>query len=288
MAAPWFAVEEISSRTWLIAEPGHVNCFVIEGDDRAVLVDTGLGIADIEAAVCEITDRPVLVVNTHSHTRHRGGNWQFAEVAAHPLGEATLTTAVLSDELADYVSVAQERVDAYERIRGDDQRYFHLFTDATAIRRLPPEAYVWQVPAGPPPLRLADRQLLELGGRALTVLFTPGHSPDSLCLLDEHDGLLFAGDTLITGDFRAHTADTELELYAGTLRALDKEFGDSLRAIHPAHASRYRAEPRLLRAAADAFEAILGGSRGEPWTDLAGRPVLRHGFVDFAVLTPPA
>ena len=43
----WFAVEEVEAGTWLVGEPGHVNCFLIAGSERAVLVDTGLGIADI-------------------------------------------------------------------------------------------------------------------------------------------------------------------------------------------------------------------------------------------------
>lgn len=283
----WFAVERLASRTWLVAEPGHVNCYLVEGDELAVLVDTGLGLVDVAGVVQSLTSKPVLVVNTHSHSDHRGGNWRFADVAAHPLAAGALCSAVPAEQLADYLTVAREQLAAYAAARSADDRFFHLFTSATRPRALPPDADAWTVPAGPPPKPLVDGQRVDLGGRTLIVLHTPGHSPDSLCLLDERAGLLFAGDTLITGDFWAHTPDTDLEVFAATLRGLADTLTGSLHAIHPAHTLRYRVEPAFLERAADAFEAIVSGrSSGAPGADLLRRPALRHEFADFTVLRP--
>jgi glyoxylase-like metal-dependent hydrolase (beta-lactamase superfamily II) len=283
----WFACDELAPRTWLVAEPGHVNCYLIEGDELTVLVDTGLGIADVRSAVRSFTDRPILVVNTHGHSDHRGGNWRFDDVAAHPLAAEALTSPVPAPQLAAYLVVAREQLAAYENARADDDRFFHQFTATTRPRTLPDDADAWAVPAGPAPKPLADGQRIDLGGRSLTVLHTPGHSPDSLCLLDEHAGLLFAGDTLITGDFWAHTPDTDIEVFAATLRRLADDLAGSLQAIHPAHTLRYRVEPAFLDRAADAFEAVAGGrSAGTPGRDLLRRPALRHEFADFTVLRP--
>jgi len=283
----WFATEEVEPGTWLVSEPGHVNCFLAEGTERAVLVDTGLGIADIGSAARQLTGKPILVVNTHSHSDHRGGNWRFTNVAAHPLAAGTLTGPVDKDQLAGYLEVACEQLAAYQRAREADDRFFHLFTATTRPRPLPEEASHWAVPGGPAPTPLADGERIDLGGRELTVLHTPGHSADSLCLLDERAGLLFAGDTLITGDFWAHTPDTEIEVFAATLRRLADQLAGWLSAIYPAHTLRYRARPGLLAAAADAFEAIVDGtSAGTPGGDLLGRPASRHEFAEFAVLRP--
>jgi glyoxylase-like metal-dependent hydrolase (beta-lactamase superfamily II) len=283
----WFATEEVESATWLVGEPGHVNCFLIEGAERAVLVDTGLGIADVRAAAERLTDKPVLVVNTHSHSDHRGGNWRFTDVAAHPLAAAPLAQPVGRDYLTGYLRVAREQLAAYQRTREADDRFFHLFTATSRPRPLPADADGWSVPSGPPPAPLADGERIALGGRELTVLHTPGHSPDSLCLLDERAGLLFAGDTLITGDFWAHTPGTEIEGFAATLRKLADELAGQLTAIYPAHTLRYRARPSLLTAAADAFEAIVDGtSVGTPGADLLRRPASRHEFAEFTVLRP--
>jgi glyoxylase-like metal-dependent hydrolase (beta-lactamase superfamily II) len=283
----WFATEEVEPGTWLVSEPGHVNCFLVEGTERAVLVDTGLGIADIGPAARQLTDKPILVVNTHSHSDHRGGNWRFTDVAAHPLAAGTLTGPVDKDQLAGYLEVAREQLAAYQRAREADDRFFHLFTATTRPRPLPEDASRWAVPGGPAPTPLADGERIGLGGRELTVLHTPGHSADSLCLLDERAGLLFAGDTLITGDFWAHTPDTEMEVFAATLRRLADQLAGWLSAIYPAHTLRYRARPGLLAAAADAFEAIVDGtSAGVPGGDLLGRPASRHEFAEFTVLRP--
>jgi glyoxylase-like metal-dependent hydrolase (beta-lactamase superfamily II) len=287
MTDDWFVFDRLDPGTWLVGEPGHVNCFLIEGAEAAVLVDTGLGLADIKSAAGKLTDKPVLVVNTHSHSDHRGGNWRFSDVAAHPLTAKTLTEPVAPDYLAGYLAVAREQLAAYQHAREADDRFFHLFTGTTRPRPLPADADGWTVPPGPAPKPLADGRRIDLGGRELTVLHTPGHSPDSLCLLDERNGLLFAGDTLITGDFWAHTPDTEIEIFAATLRALADQLADQLIAIYPAHTLRYRAEPPFLRQAADAFEAIIDGtSAGTPGTDLLRRPALRHEFAQFTVLRP--
>ncbi|CAO5155807.1 Zn-dependent hydrolase, glyoxylase [Frankia sp. AiPs1] len=287
-AADWFALHPLAARTWLVAEPGHVNCFLVEGDERAVLVDTGLGLADIHAAARTLTDRPILAVNSHGHDDHRGGNWLFDDVAAHPDAARALTEAVPAERLAAYLRVAREQYAAYVRLRDDDGRFFHQFTAETTPRPVPPAADAWTVPAGPAPGPLRDGQRLDLGGRELTVLHTPGHSPDSLCLLDERAGLLFAGDTLITGDFWVHQPDAAIEMYAATLRALHHRVDGAVREIYPAHTLRYRVGPDFLRRAADAFEQVVAGRvRGRPGTDLLRRPVQRHDFADFSILRPP-
>lgn len=285
--ADWFALRPLAARTWLVAEPGHVNCFLIEGDERAVLVDTGLGLADIHAAARTLTDRPVLAVNSHGHDDHRGGNWLFDDIAAHPAAAPAVTSAVAPQRLAAYLGVAREQYAAYRRRRADDERFFHQFTAETTPRPVPPAADAWTVPAGPTPAPLTDGQRLDLGGRELTVLHTPGHSPDSLCLFDERAGLLFAGDTLITGDFWVHQPDAAIEIFAATLRTLHQRLAGSIREIFPAHTLRYRVGPDFLRRAADAFDQVVAGrAPGRPGTDLLRRPALRHDFADFSILRP--
>jgi glyoxylase-like metal-dependent hydrolase (beta-lactamase superfamily II) len=283
----WFSLEQVESATWLVSEPGHVNCFLIEGTERAALIDTGLGMADISAAVRRITPKPALAINTHSHSDHRGGNHHFADVAAHPLAARALASPVDPGYLADYLKVARDQLAAYHRAREADDRFFHLFTATTRPRELPDDADDWAVPAGPAPVPLYDGERIDLGKRSLTVLHTPGHSPDSICLLDERGGLLFAGDTLITGDFWAHTPDTEIEVFAATLRTLAEDLAGQLSVIYPAHTLRYQAGPELLSAAADAFEEVLSGSSaGVLGTDLLLRPAIRHEFSEFAILRP--
>lgn len=68
---------------WSIEDKG-VRCFLLEGAQEAVLVDTGFGTGDILAAVRSVTDKPVFVVITHADSDHIGCNAQFERVYMHP------------------------------------------------------------------------------------------------------------------------------------------------------------------------------------------------------------
>lgn len=289
---PWFVTRRLRDGVWVIAEPWHIYCFLVVGTERAVLVDTGTGIADISVPVRRLTDLPVLVVNSHAHDDHRGGNVFFADVAAHPVACARLAAPVPADRVGAYLTVTAEQIAAYATARALDDRYFHLFTGDAAPRPLPPGVRAdtaAAIGAGPAARPLADGDVLDLGGRTLRVLHSPGHSPDSLCLFDDRDGLLFVGDTLITGDFWAHTADTDLVAFTASLRRLDGELAGQVSRVMPAHTRSCEAGPHLLRDAADAIEAVRAGhSTGEPGVDLYGRPVLRHRFPEFNILRPAA
>ena len=90
MASSWFATREHQAGVWLVAAPPHVNCFLVTGRDRAVLIDTGLGIGEMHREVAALTDLDVVVVNTHYHWDHVGGNDGFADIAIHELGAEKL------------------------------------------------------------------------------------------------------------------------------------------------------------------------------------------------------
>ena len=73
----WFTVEQIDSRTFAISEYRHweeTHCYLLCGMDKALLIDTGLGVANIREAVDELTDLPVTAVTTHVHWDHIGGH----------------------------------------------------------------------------------------------------------------------------------------------------------------------------------------------------------------------
>ncbi len=66
----WFATEKIDEDTFAISEYRHweeTHCYLVCGSKQAVLIDTGLGIANIKNIVDSLTDLPVTVVTTHVH-----------------------------------------------------------------------------------------------------------------------------------------------------------------------------------------------------------------------------
>lgn len=70
-----------------------------------------------------------------------------------------------------------------------------------------------------------DGFTFRLGGRALTVVASPGHSVDGMVLADMDNGLLFTGDTVYPGPLYAHLAGADgAEQYAATLDMLARRF----------------------------------------------------------------
>jgi glyoxylase-like metal-dependent hydrolase (beta-lactamase superfamily II) len=86
----WFEVYEIASNLFAFCETRHyenTTVSLIIGPEKAALIDTGSGIGNLRKAIAEVTDKPVIVINTHTHLDHLGGNRQFDEIAMfdHPL-----------------------------------------------------------------------------------------------------------------------------------------------------------------------------------------------------------
>src|ERR1700756_4725011 len=76
----WFEVYKVAPGVFAIYEPHQaeeVISYLIVGNKQAVLFDTGMGIANIRRVTSQLTSRPVVVLNSHTHDDHVGGNWQF-------------------------------------------------------------------------------------------------------------------------------------------------------------------------------------------------------------------
>jgi glyoxylase-like metal-dependent hydrolase (beta-lactamase superfamily II) len=284
----WFQTRQLHAGVWLVAEPSHVNTWLVAGRERAVLLDTGLGIAPIRPAAEALTDRPVSVLNTHAHFDHIGGNHEFDEIAIHELGAPALEQEVPPALLADYLDYTRRLLAAAHDYRRTDRALFHLLSPDSNPRPLPEgfEPASWRIPASRATRTLRDGERVDLGGRELTVLHTPGHSPDSICLLDERDGLLFAADTISTGPIYAQLPDSDLGAFAASTRRL-AALVPELRSVLVHHFGRITVEPSFLTAVADAFETVCAGERpSAAATDCLGRDVREVRFGGFSILLP--
>lgn len=179
----WFEVRKIAPNVHLIQEVGQVNAYLIQGSDHAALIDSGLGIGDIHSIVERLTSLPVTVLNTHGHWDHVGGNSAFEQVGIHPLEEEQLAAPHIPDQFRRYLLQLEEG--GYSPPRTVEMRTFEPR----------PSRATFHVEQG---------QMLDLGGRQLMVWHTPGHSPGSVCFVDEAERLLFAGDSLYEGAIYLH------------------------------------------------------------------------------------
>jgi glyoxylase-like metal-dependent hydrolase (beta-lactamase superfamily II) len=207
----WFETLLIAPGLHRITEGGMAHAYLVQGDDWAALVDSGYGIGDIAAIVKELTDKPVLVINTHAHIDHVGGNERFGTAFLHQ-----------SESLADAAEVAKR---FRENVTQDD--FSVPFPDGFSPQRYDP-----RVPE--PTHRLVGGEAIDLGGRVLEVLHTPGHTAGSICLLDERNRFLFTGDNVTDRPIQGIGDGVTLADYQQTLRLL-AEMSPDMDLILPGH-----------------------------------------------------
>jgi glyoxylase-like metal-dependent hydrolase (beta-lactamase superfamily II) len=267
----WFAVRRVRHGVWLIAEPGHVCSWLVEGSERAALIDSGLGIAPVRPVVEALTSRPVTVVNSHYHFDHVGGNHEFDDIAIHRVGAPRLEETLSDEAAAGYMRTLQEVVE----LRGPSEELRESAPGAlvseSVPRPLPPgfRPSEWTTRPSRATRILDDGDTLDLGGRELRVLHTPGHSPDGISLWDEQGGLLFAGDVLSYGHVYAHFADSDLARYSATLARLE-DHAAANSVILLGHCERPVVDAEILPDTRAVVEQALRGGERTALVDVVG------------------
>ena len=82
----WFTLDQIDPDTSILSEYRHweeTHCYLLNGSERSLLIDTGLGICNIYDQVVRLTQKPVTAVATHIHWDHIGGHRYFPDFYAH-------------------------------------------------------------------------------------------------------------------------------------------------------------------------------------------------------------
>ena len=244
----WFKVYQVAPGVWAIYEPfqwQEVISYLIEGEERALLFDTGNGMGDIKAITDQLVDKPLQVLNSHTHFDHIGGNYQYARV--------------LSLQTDFSVGNSKGRQD-----------------EDTAME-VSKEALCHGLPAGLKPedhrLRpysitdwVAGGDTIDLGGRILEIIHLPGHTPDAIALIDREAGFLWTGDNFYEGPIWLYAPETDLVLYRESLAKM-VALVPNLKALFPAH-NTPRTDPAVLIDVQNAFDQVLAG-RAEPtpaWT----------------------
>jgi glyoxylase-like metal-dependent hydrolase (beta-lactamase superfamily II) len=242
-ADTWFEVYKIRSGVFAIYEPHQLEeviSYLIIGDEkagggRALLFDTGMGISNIRAVVAGLTKLPVSVVNSHTHNDHVGDNWRFSDVYGM---DTDFTRANARGSKED----AQAEL-APEEICGTLPAGF----DAKAYATKPFRIIHW----------LHDGDTIDLGGRTLKVIGTPGHTPDAIALLDEKNGLLFTGDSFYLGPIYLYRRETDLDAYVASMKKL-AALAPHLQLLLPSHNVPV-ADPTYLPKAVTAMQQVRRG-----------------------------
>ena len=235
---PWFEVYRIRPGVFAIYEPHQyeeVISYLVVGGTKAALFDTGMGISNIHKVVEELTKLPVIVLNSHTHNDHVGDNWRFIDIYGM---DTDFTRANTKGSKED----AQEEI-APDQICGKLPAGFNAAGYATKP---------WTITHW-----IHDGDKIDLGGRTLKVIATPGHTPDAICLLDEANGLLFTGDTFYPGPIFLYRPETNLDDYVASVKKL-AAMAPRLKLLLPAHNVPV-ASPDYLPQVVRAIEQVRSG-----------------------------
>lgn len=228
----WFTIDQIDEDTHIISEYRHweeTHCFLLTGREKALLIDTGLGICNIYDEVRKLTEKPVTAVATHIHWDHIGGHQYFPDFYAHEdelnwlKGEFPLSMEQIRDMVVDRCDLP----------KGYDVNSYEFFQ-------------------GTPTRVLKDNDVLDLGGRVLQVLHTPGHSPGHMCFFEKERGYLFTGDLVYKDTLFAYYPSTDPEAY---LKAIERVAKLPVKRVFPAHHS-LDIQPEILLRMRDAFRQL--------------------------------
>lgn len=261
---PWFEVYKIQPGVYAIYEPHEseeVISYLIVGHKQALLFDTGMGIAKIRKVVTQLTSRPIVVLNSHTHDDHVGGNWQFPFVYGIDT-DFTRTNAKGSRE------DAQAEITPGE-ICGDLPKNFN----AKAYQTKP-----WHIS-----MFVNDGFKINLGGRTLEIIATPGHTPDAISLLDRENGLLFTGDTYYPAPIWLFRPETDLAAYRKSIVRL-AELAPQINMVLGAHNIPV-AKPDVLPRLVTAFDAVRAG-KVAPIPASSGKVTYKVDDITFLMRAP--
>jgi len=204
-----FSCADLGNGIFAITAWMKEQIYLVLGSESALLIDTGMGIGSLRKYIESLTTLPLIVMNTHGHPDHAGGNGEFEEVYQHS---------------AD--------VDIYQKMCTKEYR----LSDMEAVcGKAFADKESQLIPQGGLLLPLKDRRKFDLGNRTIEIIHMPGHTPGSICLYDSSTETLFSGDTIVGVDcwlYLDHCAP--LETYYKALEKL-KAQNWTIQSICPGH-----------------------------------------------------
>lgn len=229
-----FKIEKITERITRIQGPCGEFMYLIEGQEKAALVDTGSGIGSLKRVVRQITDKKIIVIITHGHADHAGGAAEF--------------DTVYMNYKDRYVYNEHSR----REFRMNEILRFPLKNDlkkADYIESLPMNCF----------LPLEDGNVFDLGDCRLHCMACPGHTKGSMVALIPEERIMLTGDAANDATFLFEWYSTSVEVYKKSIENLLRQVTGKYDRVLTCHHSGEVAQ-EILEGVLDVCDDILCGN----------------------------
>lgn len=261
-----YQINEIGTDVYQLFErlnPPLVNAmYLVIGQERAALIDTGSGIYDIDEAVRALTSLPVTLLLTHIHSDHVGGSDRFSIRYAGETAEAEITRTHSRAARLTYLQNSAS-LDTH-LLRLAEERLYDL----------------GQLSYRP----LQDGMAFDLGGRTLTAHALPGHTRGCMLFTLDEGGVAFTGDAVGVRIWLHVDEATRVQKFHTHLKQI-LERQPTLERFYCAH----REAPLTRRGAMDVLaccQEILQGAQGRP-INTRGRSGMLHFYKNIGIAYHP-
>lgn len=197
-----FRTEKVSERITRIYAFSSELMYLVEGSERAALLDTGSGIGFVRPLIESLTDKPLVVLLTHGHVDHAMGASEFPPENVY----ISQKDAYIYGPHSTY----EFRKNGLFLMEGGD-----LVTEADFTPIVPIENYH----------DLKEGDVFDLGGVSVKIYACPGHTKGSLVMLIPEEGTLLLGDACNSNTFLFEDYSTSIETYLHSLEGLKEKIG---------------------------------------------------------------
>lgn len=200
----YFKIIKMENDIYRIYEPKDIYTTVVLGREKAMVIDTGHGFGNVRKVIESITSLPLIVVNTHGHLDHAGGNYLFDEVY---IDEKDIITYQNYEKEKEAMLISYEKLyKEKEILMWPDEFDKEKFLKTTTKKFIPFE----------------ENQIIDLGGRKLEIIKMPGHTLGHVIILDHNTGIAFSGDAVSTTLWLFYENGISLDMYCELLEGLKK------------------------------------------------------------------
>lgn len=180
---------QISKRCYVIyglttIPPWTVNSGLVAGDKKTLIIDCGSNYLSAKtiygyAKAVKSTNEPV-AINTEPHFDHIGGNCFFKEMGVDIYGHSKIN-----------------RKD--EELKKTKEEYGKSILDGLRKKNKEEEIAFYNTKVANPNIGISSDTTIDLGGVTADIILTPGHTKMNLSVYIKEEGILFCGDTIVTG-----------------------------------------------------------------------------------------